>query len=58
MGGAAAVAFFVFVAVVKEVDALMDPFGGGDEWAVGMRLALMKINSVVAELGLGTVNSP
>lgn len=45
--------------MVKEAEAPMDPFGPGNVWAVGvMGPTLIKINSVLTELRLGTINTP
>jgi hypothetical protein len=45
--------------VVNQYEALVDPFGDRDDWAIGiMSKALLKIRHVLQNTGLGTLNLP
>ena len=45
--------------VVNQDEALVDPFGDSDDWAIGiMSKAFLKIRHVLQNTGLGTLNPP
>jgi hypothetical protein len=45
--------------VANQYEALVDPFGDRDDWAIGiMSKALLKIRHVLQNSGLGTLNLP
>ena len=47
------------VPVVNQDEALVDPFGDRDDWAIGiMSKAFLKIRHVLQNTGLGTLNPP
>ena len=47
------------VLVVNQDEALVDPFGDKDDWAIGiMSKAFLKIRHVLQNTGLGTLNLP
>ena len=47
------------VPVVNQDEALVDPFGDRDDWAVGiMSKAFLKIRHVLQNTHLGTINLP
>ena len=47
------------VPVVNQDEALVDPFGDRDDWAIGiMSKAFLKIRHVLQNTGVGTLNPP